>query len=111
MLRVSMCAMNRSENSGCSCSIRIMSRFGIRKRAVRMTAVRRSHAQRLPGQAALAEEIARAEHGHDRLLAGRGQHGELHPALLDVEHAVRLCPLGEDDGASRKSHGARRHPR
>ena len=36
--------------------------------------VRRSHAQRLPGQAALAEEIARAEHGHDCLLAGRGQH-------------------------------------
>ena len=35
---------------------------------------RRSHAQRLPGKAALAQEIARAEHGHDGLLAGRGQH-------------------------------------
>ena len=28
----------------------------------------------LPRQAALAQEIAGAEHGHDRLLAGRGQH-------------------------------------
>ena len=36
--------------------------------------LRRSHAQRLTGQAALAEEIAGAEHGHDRLLASRGQH-------------------------------------
>ena len=35
---------------------------------------RRPHAHRLPRQAALAQEIAGAEHGHDRLLAGRGQH-------------------------------------
>ena len=67
---------------------------------------RRRHAQRLPGQAALAEEIARAEHGHDRLLAPRGQHRELDAAALGVEHAGRLGTLGEDDGASRKSHGA-----
>ena len=33
--------------------------------------LRRAHAQRLPGQAALTEEITRAEHGHDRLLASR----------------------------------------
>ena len=39
MLRTSMCAMNRSENSGCSCSVRTISRFWIRITVVGMTAV------------------------------------------------------------------------
>ena len=49
---------------------------------------RRSHAQGLPGQAALAQEITRPEHGHHGLLAGRGQDGQLDSALLDEKHAV-----------------------
>ena len=55
---------------------------------------RRSHAQGLPGQAALAQEIARPEHGDHGLLAGRGQDGQLDSALLDEKHAS-LRPLGE----------------
>ncbi len=39
MFRTSMCAMNRSENSGCSCSVRIISRFWMRSTVVGTTAV------------------------------------------------------------------------
>ena len=69
MLRASMCAMNRSENSGCSCSVRTISRFWIRSTVVGITAVAVPMRSGLPGQAPLPEEVARPEHGHDRLFA------------------------------------------
>ena len=100
MLRASMCAMNRSENAGCSCSVRIISRFGMRSTVVGDDRRRRAHAERLAGEASFAEEVARTEHRHDGFLAGRRQHRELHAAVLDVEHAVGLAALGEDDRAA-----------
>jgi len=55
------------------------------------------HAQRLPGQAALAEEAAPLQDADDRFLASRGDDGEPDPALLDEEDRVGGVPLGEDD--------------
>ena len=50
----------------------------------------------LSRETSLAKEIARAQHGHDRFSAGRGEHRELDAALLDVHHGVALIALRED---------------
>ena len=68
-----------------------------------------AHAQRLSRQAPLAEEVARAEDGHHRLLPCRGQHGELHAAILEIEHAVCLRPLSEHGRAAAEADDAARH--
>jgi hypothetical protein len=53
-------------------------------------------AQRLTGQAAFAEKIARAEHRDDGLLSCRRHDRELHRAVLDVQHARASVALRED---------------
>src|SRR4030095_2846523 len=68
-----------------------------------------THAQRLPRQASLAQEVARAEHGHDGFFPRRGHDRELYAAILDVEHAGRLCSLSEHDRATGEAHDATRH--
>ena len=63
--------MNRSENSECSCSSRIMSSFGTRSDRGRHDGDGGAHAERLTREAPFAEEITRAEHGDDGFLARR----------------------------------------
>ena len=71
MLRASMCEMNRSENADCSCRVRIIVAFWIRSTVVGTSAVAVPIRQRLSGQAAFTEEVARREHGDHRLPASR----------------------------------------
>ena len=52
---------------------------------------------RLPGEAALAEELVRSKNGDDGFLALLGDDGELHFALLDVKDRVRRVALRKDD--------------
>ena len=72
---------------------------------------RRAHAHRLPRQAALAEEVARAQHRHHGFPARRRQHRQLHGAVLDVKHAVGRHPLGEGHRAASEPDDASRHAR
>src|SRR4051794_28184396 len=53
-------------------------------------------AQRLPSETPLAEKFAGPEDGHHRLLALRGERGDLDLSFLDVEKRVRRVALRED---------------
>ena len=64
----------------------------------------RAHAQRLAGEAPFAEEVALAEHRDHGLLAGGGEHRQLHAAALEIEDAVGLSALREHEGGSRELH-------
>jgi hypothetical protein len=56
----------------------------------------RGHAQRLPGQTALAKKrLGREERDHRFLALGR-DNGELHLSLLDIEHRVGRLALRKD---------------
>src|SRR5258708_4432125 len=59
------------------------------------------HAEPLPREAALAEEIPGAEHRHDRLPAGLRQHRQLDAARLNVHDVFAGISLREDGGAVR----------
>ena len=54
------------------------------------------HAARLPGKAALAEEIVRAENCDHRFLALLGNNGDLDLALLNIEDGIRRFALREN---------------
>ena len=56
----------------------------------------RCHAQRLTGEASLAEELAGAQNGDDRFFALLGYDRELHLAPPDVEQGIRRLSLPED---------------
>ena len=58
----------------------------------------RAHANRLPGEAAFAEEVAGAQHRDDRLPPCPGQHREADCAVLDVEDGGRRIALRVDPG-------------
>src|SRR5947207_5848603 len=57
---------------------------------------RRGQTNRLTGEGAFPEEVARAHYSYNGLLASLGQHRQLHPALLNVEDGVRRIALGEN---------------
>ena len=57
---------------------------------------RAADAERLPGQASFAEEVAGAQHGDHGFLAGLGEHRQLDAALLDVHDAVGTVALRKD---------------
>ena len=96
MLRASMCAMNRSDIACCGAAGAPSPLVHEQDRAVGHGG-RAAHANGLAGQAAFAEELARAEHAHDGFPARLGQHRQLDAALLDVEHVLARVALGEED--------------
>ena len=53
----------------------------------------RRHTLRLPGKASLAEELVRSENCDDGFLALLRNDGDLHLALLDIEHRIADLPL------------------
>src|SRR6185369_8678078 len=57
---------------------------------------RRSHADRLPCQGALTEEISRIQDSDRSFLADLGHDGQPDLTFLDIEDGVRRIPLGED---------------
>ena len=63
----------------------------------------------VPGQTSLAQKIARSEHGDDGFLSGGREHRQLYAAILDVQHARGLRPLGEHHAAARESDDPRGH--
>ena len=67
---------------------------------------RGAHSERLSGQTAFTEEVARREHGDDRLPARRDRTDSFTPPSLDVEHAVGRAALREDNGGPRVAHDA-----
>ncbi len=77
---------------------RTISVLATRTTSLSVIALAVARAQRLADQAALAEEIAGAQHADHGLLALLGGDDDLDPALLDVEHRIRWAGLPEDDG-------------
>ena len=65
------------------------------KRAIRQCDSR-CHAQRLAGEAALAEELTGVENGDDRLLALLGYDRDLYLAFPDVVQGIRRLSLPKD---------------
>jgi hypothetical protein len=50
----------------------------------------------MPGQTSFSAELFRSKNGDDRLYHLIGNHGELDPALLDVEYGIGRIALRED---------------
>ena len=72
---------------------------------------RAPHADGLTRQASFAEELAGAQHRHDRLSARLREHRELHATLLDVQNVLTRVALGEDDVGSPILHDLSRDSR
>ena len=102
MLRVSKWEIKSAEKAVSSRSTAIIADFSRRMTKDSVTAAASGQVERLTGEAPLAEEIADAENGEDRLLALSGQYFRaLDLALLDVEDSALAGPPGqEDDGCS-----------
>ena len=84
--------MNRSDIACCLCSSSDHLSLADEQDRARRDRRRAAHAERLTGQAALAEEVAGAEHRHDGLFAGLRQHRQLDAARLDVQDVVAGSP-------------------
>src|SRR3954453_21278816 len=55
------------------------------------------NAQRLPGEASLAEEVPRTENGHHGFLTVTGERGDFDLSFLNVEERIGSIALREDD--------------
>ena len=94
--------MNRSENAGCSWSVRVISCLGMLSAVVGTTA-----------SAVPMRTCCPARHPSPKKSPGPSiattasfpvkERTELHAASLHVEHAVRLVPLCEHEGAAGKA--------
>ena len=102
--------MKRSESACCWWSKPNHLPFGNDKDRARGHRGRRRQANRLAGERPLTEEVAGAQHPHDRLLAGLGQHRQLHAPVLNVEDGVGRIALREDDRGWFVVHERSRHP-
>jgi hypothetical protein len=70
---------------------------------------RRRQANRLTGQRPLTEEVAGAQHSHDRLFAGLGEHRQFHAPVLNVEDGVGRIALRVDGRGWLIVHECSRH--
>ena len=109
ILRASMYVMNRSDMACSLCSNSHHGLLAHEQDHTRPQGGGAAHPQRLPRQAALAEEVTGTQHRHHRLAAGLRQHRQLHAASLDVHHVLALVALREDGLVAAVGHEASGH--
>ena len=88
--------MNRSARVGSSCSVRIIVGLPIRRMVDTSRAVAVATRTTCPVRQDSPKSSA-LQNRNDGFLAFGGEHGELDPALLNVEDGVRRISLRKDD--------------